>query len=68
MFKNLKNKIAVILIWSIVSVIFAGCAGSKPGDRLKEIKPILISVEGVEFKVGESKVGDIVNFWIRIIK
>ncbi|AGF56217.1 MULTISPECIES: hypothetical protein [Clostridium] len=61
MFKNIKNKIAVILIGAIVSVTFAGCAGSKPGDRLKEIKPIPISVEGVEFKVGESKVGDIVN-------
>ena len=61
MLKKIKNKVLFILVNTMILVFFSGCAGSKPGDRLKEIKPIPVTVEGVEFKVGESKLGGIID-------
>lgn len=60
MLKKIKNKVLFILVNTMILVFFSGCA-SKPGDRLKEIKPIPVTVEGVEFKVGESKLGVIID-------
>lgn len=61
MLRKIKNKVLFILVLTVTLVLFLGCAGSAPGDRLKEIKPVSVTVEGVEFKVGESKLGDIID-------
>ncbi|SHJ08968.1 hypothetical protein SAMN02745163_01281 [Clostridium cavendishii DSM 21758] len=61
MIKRLQKLIAFSLILIISLISFIGCSSSKPGSRLKEIKPVKVQVEGVEFKVGESKVSDLIK-------
>ncbi|MCB2343282.1 hypothetical protein [Clostridium estertheticum] len=62
MLKKIGRKILAVLIIIIITILFNKCSNShKPRSRLNEIKPLSVTVEGVEFKVGQSKLGAVLD-------